>query len=61
MSLTKFIKLKEVKEKFEEFFPIKPTLDVKKEILAKPYTNNYSLVECRKRILHYIVSSPGNT
>jgi hypothetical protein len=44
MSLTKFIKLKEVKEKFEEFFPIKPTLDVKKEIIAKPYTNNYSLV-----------------
>jgi hypothetical protein len=61
MSLTKFIKLKEVKEKFEEFFPIKPTLDVKKEILAKPYTNNYSLVEYRKRILHYIISFPGNT
>jgi hypothetical protein len=32
MSLTKFIKLKEVKEKFEEFFPIKPTLNEKKKL-----------------------------
>jgi len=43
MSLTKFLKEKDVKRKFQEFFP-KPRFTVKKEILAPPLTENYSLV-----------------
>jgi len=43
MSLTKFLKEKDVKRKFQEFFP-KPRFTAKKEILAPPLTENYSLV-----------------
>lgn len=43
MSLTKFIKQKDVKSKFLELFP-KPHFTVKHEILAPPLTENYSLV-----------------
>lgn len=43
MSLTKFLKLKEVKSKFLDFFP-KPRFTVKREIVASPITENYSLV-----------------
>ena len=43
MTLTKFLKLKDVKIKFQEFFP-KPQFKIKKPLLASPITPNYSLV-----------------
>lgn len=43
MSLTKFLKEKDVKRKFQEFFP-RPRFTTKKEMLAPPLTENYSLV-----------------
>ncbi len=43
MSLTSFLKNKDVKEKFKEEFP-KPRFSSKKEMLAPPLTSNYPLV-----------------
>ncbi|MFW9881594.1 MAG: hypothetical protein ACFFG0_51670 [Candidatus Thorarchaeota archaeon] len=43
MALTQFLKLKDVKSKFLTSFP-KPEFSVKREILASPLTENYSLV-----------------
>jgi len=43
MSLTSFLKIKEVKEKFKETFK-KPSMKLVGEILAPPQTTNYSLV-----------------
>lgn len=43
MSLTSFLKMKDVREKFVQQFP-KPKFTLKKEILAPPRTNRYSLV-----------------
>ena len=42
MSLTSFLKIKEVKEKFRRTFK-KPVLKLEGEILAPPQTTNYSL------------------
>jgi hypothetical protein len=43
MSLTTFLKNRDVKEKFAQQFP-KPRFSLKKEILAPPITKHYSLV-----------------
>lgn len=43
MSLTSLLKNRDVKDKFREEFP-KPRFNLKKEILAPPLTNHYSLV-----------------
>ncbi|KKM01668.1 hypothetical protein LCGC14_1792120 [marine sediment metagenome] len=43
MSLTKFLKLNEVKIKFREFFP-KPRFSIQRELLAPPLTRHYSKV-----------------
>lgn len=44
MSLTSFLNIKEVKEKFLEEFPKLFTFRVKTPLLAPPLTNNYQLV-----------------
>lgn len=43
MSLTSFLTIKEVRDKFTEEFPL-PKFDLRKEILAPPLTNHYSLI-----------------
>ena len=43
MSLTSFLNKKDVREKFREEFP-KPTFNIKKELLAPPFTKRYGLV-----------------
>lgn len=43
MSLTSFLKNKDVKDKFSQEFPI-PEFTIKKEILAPPLTNHFALV-----------------
>ncbi len=43
MSLTRFLKLKEVKIKFHEFFP-KPRFSIKRDLMASPLTQHYSKV-----------------
>ena len=43
MSLTKFLKIEDVKKKFQEYFS-KTGFAVKKEILAPPLTKNYGRV-----------------
>jgi|GEM_PF-264206 len=43
MSLTSFLNNKDVKEKFKQEFP-KPKFGIKRELLAPPFTNHYSLV-----------------
>ncbi|KUK14961.1 MAG: Uncharacterized protein XD53_1610, partial [Petrotoga mobilis] len=43
MSLTSFLKNKDVKSAFERAFK-KPQFDLQAELLAPPLTNNYSLV-----------------
>jgi hypothetical protein len=43
MSLLKFLKNKDVKERFHQEFPMAPKVE-KKEILAPPISNRYSLV-----------------
>ncbi|TSA44076.1 hypothetical protein D4R51_04575 [bacterium] len=43
MSLTSFLTIKDVKEKFSQEFPL-PEFDLKKKILAPPLTRNFSLV-----------------
>ena len=43
MSLTTFLKNRDVKEEFAQQFP-KPRFSLKKEILAPPITKHYSLV-----------------
>ena len=43
MSLTSFLKIKEVKAKFRETFK-KPSIKLEGEILAPPQTKNYGLV-----------------
>lgn len=43
MSLTSFLKIKEVKAKFRETFK-KPSFKLEGEIIAHPQTKNYGLV-----------------
>ena len=43
LSLTSFLKIKEVKEKFREYFK-KPTFKLEGELIAPPQTTNYGLV-----------------
>ncbi|MGC9202917.1 MAG: hypothetical protein ACP5HX_09660 [Thermoproteota archaeon] len=43
MSLLSFLSIKDVQDKFEQEFPL-PKFNLKKEILAPPLTNHYSLV-----------------
>lgn len=42
-SLTSFIKIPEINQKFNETFP-KPIFKEKAKIIAPPLTNNYSLI-----------------
>lgn len=43
MSLTSFLKEKEVKDKFKQEFPL-PKFELEKEIIAPPVTNHYILI-----------------
>lgn len=44
MSLTSFLNIKDVRERFHELFPIPRLINTKKEILALPLTTNYGLI-----------------